>query len=63
VTEYRDAGEQPIDEVRRLGNPLVSQVAPMTYGKMLGLWDAFVVNGTAYFGAAPTSARGCRKSS
>ncbi|MFD3421985.1 FAD-binding oxidoreductase [Streptomyces decoyicus] len=42
------SGAEVIDEVRRLGTPLLSRVGPMTYGEMLGLWDAFVSNGRHY---------------
>jgi FAD/FMN-containing dehydrogenase len=41
-------GEKAIDQLLRLGSPLVSQVAPMTYADMLGLFDAYVVDGRHY---------------
>jgi FAD/FMN-containing dehydrogenase len=39
------AGEHAIDALMKLGKPLATQVAPMTYGEMLGQWDAHVVGG------------------
>jgi len=39
------AGEQVVDALMKLGKPLATQVAPMTYGEMLGQWDAHVVGG------------------
>lgn len=39
------AGERAIDALVKLGTPLATQVAPMTYSEMLGLWDAHVVGG------------------
>jgi hypothetical protein len=39
------AGERPIDALVKLGTPLATQVAPMTYSDMLGLWDAHIVGG------------------
>ncbi|MFJ2646207.1 hypothetical protein ACIO1C_05695 [Streptomyces sp. NPDC087420] len=41
-------GEKAVDALRRLGTPVVSQVAPMAYGDMLGLFDAHVVTGRHY---------------
>jgi FAD/FMN-containing dehydrogenase len=38
-------GEHVIDALMKLGKPLATQVAPMTYGEMLGQWDAHVVGG------------------
>jgi FAD/FMN-containing dehydrogenase len=38
-------GERAIDRLSKLGTPLAVQVAPMTYGEMLGLWDAHVADG------------------
>jgi FAD/FMN-containing dehydrogenase len=38
-------GERVVGALAKLGTPLVTQVAPMTYGEMLGLWDAQVVGG------------------
>ena len=38
-------GRQAIDALMKLGKPLATQVAPMTYGEMLGQWDAQVVGG------------------
>jgi hypothetical protein len=38
-------GEHAIDALMKLGKPLATQVAPMTYGEMLGQWDAHVVGG------------------
>jgi FAD/FMN-containing dehydrogenase len=34
------AGKRVIDPLAKLGTPLATQVAPMTYGEMLGLFDA-----------------------
>ncbi len=42
------AGEKAIDELLRLGTPLLSQVAPMTYSQMLGLFDPSIVDGRHY---------------
>jgi FAD/FMN-containing dehydrogenase len=39
------AGERAIDSLVKLGRPLATQVAPMTYSEILGLWDAHVVGG------------------
>src|SRR5215468_1611561 len=41
-------GEKAIDELARLGTPLVSQVGPMTYPAMLGLFDPSIVDGRHY---------------
>ncbi|WP_433266245.1 FAD-binding oxidoreductase [Actinosynnema sp. CS-041913] len=41
-------GEKAIDELQRLGTAVLSQVAPMTYGEMLGLFDSHVVSGRHY---------------
>jgi FAD/FMN-containing dehydrogenase len=41
-------GQRVIDAVRALGTPLLDQVAPMTYGEVLGLFDPHVVNGRHY---------------
>lgn len=41
-------GDAAIEKLLRLGSPLVSQVAPMTYGDMLGQFDAYVVDGRHY---------------
>jgi FAD/FMN-containing dehydrogenase len=41
-------GEKHIDELRRLGAPLDSQVAPRTYAEMLGLFDPLIVDGRHY---------------
>jgi FAD/FMN-containing dehydrogenase len=38
-------GEHAIDTLVKLGKPLATQVAPMTYGELLGQWDAHVVGG------------------
>ena len=38
-------GERAIDALIKLGKPLATQVAPMTYGELLGQWDAHVVGG------------------
>jgi hypothetical protein len=38
-------GERVVGALAKLGTPLVTQVAPMTYGEMLGQWDAQVVGG------------------
>jgi FAD/FMN-containing dehydrogenase len=39
------AGERAIDTLAKLGTPLVMQVAPMSYGEILQLFDAHVVGG------------------
>jgi FAD/FMN-containing dehydrogenase len=39
------SGEAAVDELAKLGTPLTRQVAPMTYGEMLGLFDAWAVRG------------------
>jgi hypothetical protein len=41
-------GEKAIEELRRLGRPLLSQAAPRTYAQMLGLFDASIVDGRCY---------------
>src|SRR5262249_30834630 len=41
-------GEKAIDELRRLGTPLVSTVGPMTYPDLLGLFDPSIVDGRHY---------------
>jgi FAD/FMN-containing dehydrogenase len=38
-------GAHAIDALMKLGKPLATQVAPMTYAEMLGQWDAHVVGG------------------
>ena len=38
-------GEHAIDALMKLGKPLATQVAPMTYAELLGLFDAHVVDG------------------
>ena len=38
-------GERVVGALAKLGTPLLTQVAPMTYGEMLGLWDAHVAGG------------------
>jgi FAD/FMN-containing dehydrogenase len=39
------SGEAAVDALGKLGTPLMMQVAPMTYGEMLGLFDAWTVRG------------------
>jgi hypothetical protein len=39
------SGEPVVDTLTKLGTPLEMQVAPMTYGEMLGLFDAYTVSG------------------
>jgi FAD/FMN-containing dehydrogenase len=39
------AGERAIDALAKLGTQPVMQVAPMTYGEMLGLFDAHIMGG------------------
>jgi FAD/FMN-containing dehydrogenase len=39
------AGEPVVDVLAKLGTPLAAQLAPMTYGEMLGLFDAHTVGG------------------
>jgi FAD/FMN-containing dehydrogenase len=41
-------GAAAIEPLRRLGTPLIEQVAPMSYADMLGLFDAHVVTGRHY---------------
>ncbi|GAA4575136.1 FAD-binding oxidoreductase [Planotetraspora kaengkrachanensis] len=41
-------GAKHIDELTRLGTPLLSQVAPMSYAEMLGLFDAHIAVGRHY---------------
>jgi FAD/FMN-containing dehydrogenase len=38
-------GERAIDALMKLGNPLATQVAPITYAELLGLFDAHVADG------------------
>jgi FAD/FMN-containing dehydrogenase len=38
-------GERVVDALATLGTPLETQVAPMSYGEMLGLWETQVVGG------------------
>jgi FAD/FMN-containing dehydrogenase len=38
-------GGRAVDALAKLGKPLGTQVAPMTYAEMLGQWDAHVVGG------------------
>jgi FAD/FMN-containing dehydrogenase len=42
------SGASAIDQLHRLGTPLSSQVAPMSYADMLGLFDAQIVTGRHY---------------
>jgi hypothetical protein len=44
----RVPGENVIDELLRLGTPLLFQIAPRTYPEMLGLFDASIVSGRHY---------------
>jgi hypothetical protein len=39
------SGERAVDALVKLGTPLTTQVAPMTCGEMLGLFDAYVARG------------------
>jgi FAD/FMN-containing dehydrogenase len=39
------AGERAVDGLLKLGSPLATQVAQMTYGEMLALFDAYTVGG------------------
>jgi FAD/FMN-containing dehydrogenase len=39
------AGERAVDGLVKLGTPLATQVAQMTYGEMLALFDAYTVGG------------------
>jgi FAD/FMN-containing dehydrogenase len=41
-------GAQAVDELHRLGTPLHSQVAPMSYADMLSLFDPYIANGRHY---------------
>jgi FAD/FMN-containing dehydrogenase len=43
-----EEGEKAIDELQQLGTPLMAEVVPRSYGAMLGLFDAYVVNGHRY---------------
>jgi FAD/FMN-containing dehydrogenase len=43
-----DPGRQWIARLEGLGTPLMSQVAPMPYGQMLGMFDAHMVDGNHY---------------
>ena len=42
------SGETTVDALVKLGTPLNMQVAPMTYGEMLGLFDAWAVRGLCW---------------
>jgi FAD/FMN-containing dehydrogenase len=42
------AGEEAVAAVLRLGTPIMSQIAPMSYAQMLSLFDAHVVSGRNY---------------
>jgi hypothetical protein len=41
-------GDAAIDALAPLGSPVLTQIRPMTYGEMLGLYDAYVVSGRHY---------------
>ncbi|WP_433555947.1 FAD-binding oxidoreductase [Pseudonocardia xinjiangensis] len=41
-------GANVIAELERLGTPLMSQVAPLTYGEVLGLQEPFIIPGSHY---------------
>jgi FAD/FMN-containing dehydrogenase len=41
-------GESAIDRLLRLGTPVVSQVAPVTYAELLALFDPTIVDGRHY---------------
>jgi FAD/FMN-containing dehydrogenase len=41
-------GEQVIAELQGLGTPMVVQIGPMTYGDLLGMYDAYAVKGRHY---------------
>ena len=41
-------GENVIEQLKRLGTPVMAQVGPMAYEDGLGLFDASVVNGRCY---------------
>lgn len=41
-------GEQLIARLQSLGTPIVSQIAPMSYTDLLGIYDAQVINGRHY---------------
>lgn len=43
-----EKGQEHIERLQGLGTVLLSQVAPMTYPEMLGLFDAYVVTGRHY---------------
>src|SRR5262249_38997141 len=42
------SGKAKIDALIKLGTPLTTQVAPMTYGDMLGMFDAWGVRGLSW---------------
>jgi FAD/FMN-containing dehydrogenase len=42
------SGETAVDALVTLGTPLTTQVAPMTYGEMLGQFDAWAVRGLCW---------------
>jgi len=42
------SGEAALDALVKLGTPLTDQVAPMTYGQMLSLFDAWAVHGLSW---------------
>ncbi|OBJ11101.1 hypothetical protein A5625_09855 [Mycobacterium sp. 1465703.0] len=50
-------GQAAVDELATLGTPLTTQVAPMTYGEVLGLFDAWGVRGPSWAIRTRTVAR------
>lgn len=42
------SGEATVDALTKLGTPLTTQVAPMTYGEMVSLFDAWGVRGLCW---------------
>ena len=41
-------GEAVMQDLQRLGTPMRAQIMPMTYGELLGMYDAHVVDGRHY---------------
>jgi hypothetical protein len=41
-------GEQIMAALRRLGTPILAQIGPMACSDLLGMYDAYVVNGRHY---------------
>lgn len=43
-----EKGQESIDQLQGIGTVIMSQVAPMTYAQLLGLFDSYVVTGRHY---------------